>query len=318
MKTLFSYKNQNLNAFPEELRFQPQITNLNLSGNQIRKFPDWIGKLKSLKVLYLSDNKIEDLAPIGELPNLTVLYLNNNKIKRLPKEISALTSLKRLFLNVNQIVEIPHYINCLTSLEQLQLDHNRIETIHQNIGLLKQLEVLRMSSNSIRELPETISNLIKIKGLDISNNEIIELPENIGKMSHLEHLECYSNQIEELPESLCFLDSLKSLNIGNNRIRKVMHVSDSIEQLSIYNNPIDYLDPEIVEAIASKTDAHYNYIFLDEKQYSCLYLGELEINKGIKLVNLTDKNMSWQNRKHLPTSLQSKWQIEADRPGDFN
>ncbi len=316
MKTLFSYKNQKLTKFPFALKFQKQITNLNLSDNSIHKFPRWIYKLENLKVLYLSNNKIEDLSPLQHLPNLTVLHLNDNQITEIPLEIIKLKKLKRLYLNNNLITEIPEFIDNFKDLEYLLLANNEIKNIHENIGRLHKLKNLILFNNRISILPDTIGNLNSLTYLQVSFNEIKILPNTLGNLSKMTDFECFSNKLKSLPKNFNEAKCLINLNIADNQFKTIDNIPLTIERLSIYNNPVQTIDQNIIDSIEKKSDDRYCYIFVDQSQLNLIPSAQLTIRKGLRLVDLDKKSMDWRNAKHIPSALQSKWNIKIERPSE--
>ena len=66
--------------------------------------------LKSLKQLYLAQNKIEDLTPLSKLKSLETLHLRENEISSL-LGLKDLTQLKEINLRTNKIVQINEFDN---------------------------------------------------------------------------------------------------------------------------------------------------------------------------------------------------------------
>lgn len=83
------------------------LEELNLSFNGLTgALPSQLGKLKDLRVLNASNNKMTGVpAEIGQLQNLEVLDLSNNQLTGLPNELANLKNLKTLNLSGNQYSE---------------------------------------------------------------------------------------------------------------------------------------------------------------------------------------------------------------------
>lgn len=88
----------------ELLCMTSSLTQLYLAKNEIRELPQQFNKLRQLKVLDLSGNKIQQLhvkgqCSIGSLENLEELYLNDNRLKDLPTVFQNYGKLKILGLD---------------------------------------------------------------------------------------------------------------------------------------------------------------------------------------------------------------------------
>ena len=114
----------NLLEVPEELLKIKLIKRINLSGNKIEKLPDWFREFENLEVLDLKDCQLKQLFPeINKLKNLKVLYLSRNNLTELPNTLSDLDNLKLLFAKNNQISHLP---NWAFSIETFDYDNNPV------------------------------------------------------------------------------------------------------------------------------------------------------------------------------------------------
>ena len=96
-----------------------------------------IGKLRSLKELYVRSNKLVKLSPeIGNCTFLTLLYLYENQIKSLPPTIGHLSSLTEISLNSNALSELPREFGQLTSLTKCDLSRNELSDLPQEVSVL--------------------------------------------------------------------------------------------------------------------------------------------------------------------------------------
>lgn len=128
---------------------------VDLSGNQLRKFPNaLLQKLPHLENLDLSNNRLETIAAnsLDSLTQLERLNLQDNKLDNLDATIFQNThNLTHLFLSRNKLSKIPQNLfQELTQLKILSLEDNQLS--HIPPGLLDQL-------NSLDE-----------QGLDLSGN----------------------------------------------------------------------------------------------------------------------------------------------------
>ncbi|KAB7500479.1 Leucine-rich repeat-containing protein 59 [Armadillidium nasatum] len=89
----------------EEIALFPKVTNLDLSRNEIIKFPqNFVQCLQDLTKLDLNSNFLRELPNnFGALSNLEYLNLNNNKLTDLPLSFSNLKNLTYLNLSDNPL-----------------------------------------------------------------------------------------------------------------------------------------------------------------------------------------------------------------------
>lgn len=76
------------------------ITELKLSGKEIKTLPGEIFEMENLKVLDISNNELDELpSEIKNLKNLKILIMNGNNLYELPEELSRLKFLKEIYLD---------------------------------------------------------------------------------------------------------------------------------------------------------------------------------------------------------------------------
>ena len=99
-----------------------KVTALEIRGVGLKRVPESIRNLKSLKALTLSYNELTTLPEsIGDLKSVGQMFLHGNKLISLPTSIGGLESLRCLWLQENQLTELPD------SFFKLQLDELKIE-----------------------------------------------------------------------------------------------------------------------------------------------------------------------------------------------
>ncbi|PAV12530.1 hypothetical protein ASJ81_05925 [Methanosarcina spelaei] len=198
---------------------EKNLTNLNLSGNQLTQVPREIGELKNLTILDLSENTLTTLPQeIGELKNLTTLDLSRNQLMQLPSEIGKLKNLTILNLYDNQLTELPREIKELKNLKALTLFNNKLTQIPPEIGELKNLETLFLYCNQLTQLPSEIGKLKNLSILALSKNKLTQLPSEIGRLKNLETLSLYRNQMTQLPPEIGELKNLKTLYVDDDKL----------------------------------------------------------------------------------------------------
>ncbi len=156
------------------------LTQLDLSGHQIKALPPEIGKLTSLTWLDINGNQLTGLpSEIGKLTSLTKLDLTENQLTGLPPEIGKLTRLTRLDLSENQLTGLPSEIGKLTSLTRLDLSENQLTGLPPEISKLTSLRWLYLNGNKLKKLPPEINKLTSLTQLYLNENKQLEIPPEI-------------------------------------------------------------------------------------------------------------------------------------------
>jgi len=163
-----------IKRLPEKLFELTQLTDLNLSGNELEILPD----------------------DISRLTNLRVLDLAGNLLTQLPETIGSLSQLKHLDLAYNRLKHLPKTFKQLTHLEYLDCCSNQLNQLPKNLSLCTRLNTLRLSENELYQVPETISELRQLMVLDLSFNNLEDLPLNIEKLKQLKELQLNGNLLD--------------------------------------------------------------------------------------------------------------------------
>jgi small GTP-binding protein len=228
-----------------------EVTELDLSNNQISSLPPEIVQLTNLQSLNIFRNQISSLPPeIVQLTNLQFLNISFNQISSLPREIGQLTNLQSLNISRNQISSLPREIGQLTNLQSLYISGNQFSSLPREIGQLTNLQILYIFINQISSLPPEIVQLTNLQSLNIFRNQISSLPPEIVQLTNLQFLNISFNQISSLPREIGQLTNLQSLNISRNQIsslpREIGQLTN-LQSLDISHNQISSLPPEIVQ-----------------------------------------------------------------------
>lgn len=134
---------------------------MNLSNNNIENLTDKIGKLKSLKILYLFSNKLSELPKsIIELNNLEVLSINSNKFKYL---LYLPNNIRDLDISYNQFVEFPYFILYRHKIKYIDVRHNKLQYFHPQKLKLQTIKIFEGNN-----IPKEI--LIKLEKLNPSKS----------------------------------------------------------------------------------------------------------------------------------------------------
>ena len=136
-----------------------QVTKLNLSGLELKEFPE----------------------NVFDYPNLTKLVLCNNRIKVIPKEILKLNKLKVLDLANNEIAVLQGAVFRLPKLQTLNLYGNHIRKFPKQV-MDSSIQKLIVSNNLIEEgelerLKEKCEVVFTSKNQETSSEEVTQTPE---------------------------------------------------------------------------------------------------------------------------------------------
>lgn len=100
---------------------------LDLSGQELKRIPDYVFNKTDIQRLNLSDNNLGGSlqAEVRQLQNLKALDLSNNHFAGVPAEIGQLKNLEELNLSNNQITGLPYELGNLSKLKVLDLRGNK-------------------------------------------------------------------------------------------------------------------------------------------------------------------------------------------------
>ncbi len=189
-----------LETFPPEIfDLADSLEILDLSNNRLSRLPDDLGRLKKLRILFLSQNLFKEvpqvLAHCTELtmigfksnqiihfdekslpPKVRWLILTDNKIEKLPDSIGELKRLQKLMLAGNRLTSLPDSMSACIELELIRLSANRLETLPPWLFTLPQLAWLACAGN-----PFTNDHLLQHESLAEVAWDDVELHEELGE-----------------------------------------------------------------------------------------------------------------------------------------
>ncbi|XP_042516103.1 receptor-like protein 7 [Macadamia integrifolia] len=243
----FRFGSCNVSKFPDFLRNQMELYELDLSYNRINKLPVFLGDLKELSYLDISSNKFDGVIPnwIWQ-KNFMGLNLSNNFFTGLELPLpnqSDIGSLEYLDLHSNKIQEC---LSIVPYFPQPFNESNR-EFVSHILGnltfLLSQLSYLSISNNKLTgRIPFSFCNGSHLNILDLSNNQLSgTIPTcfgstNLGVLNlegnklhgpippfkhgcNLHTLKLNKNMLQgKIPRSLGNCRDIKVLDIGNNQL----------------------------------------------------------------------------------------------------
>ena len=137
------------------------------------KFDGRLSRLKDLRELDLSMNKLKELPKCINQMKLSSLVLISNHLESLPEEFGTgqlAEHLTNLDLSNNNISALCMEFYGFSELLSLNLSSNKLTELNPNLILFQKLESLRLHSNSLISLPISIYKLKKLSLLDITQN----------------------------------------------------------------------------------------------------------------------------------------------------
>ena len=206
------------------------ITNLDLSGNQIRNIPDhFFEGFNRLTLLRLNNNQIENFPDsILELGELAHLFLEHNQLRSLPTEINNLP-LAVLHVDNNQLdnetIEFLQYLHTTRRIFEIEFDGEILNISEEENGSLSFSEDEDEEDREVR-LKEIIENLQKNGKLNLSNqrltdeflNEFLEVYKDVIKDKKITSLILSNNELTKLPDCINEFDHLQELYVDDNNI----------------------------------------------------------------------------------------------------
>ncbi|KAJ1416269.1 Leucine-rich repeat [Sesbania bispinosa] len=249
------------------------LTHLDLSYNGLYgTFPQEIFQKETLSVIDISGNEnlhglFPDFPLNGSLQ--TIRVSNTNFSGPLPHSIGNLRHLSELVISTCQLNgTIPNSVSNLTTLNYLDLSYNSLTGPIPSFGMLNKLTHLDLSHNAFSGTFPSSSHFQGLHNLDLSYNS-------------------FSGSI---PSSLFTLPLLQQIDLSNNHFNQVdesVNVSSSVLQtLNLNSNNLSGPFPESI------WDLHALY---DLDLSSNKFHGLVQLNKLLKLINLTTLDLSYNN-----------------------
>ncbi|XP_030387784.1 toll-like receptor 7 [Scaptodrosophila lebanonensis] len=249
-----------LELYPDSLNGLKQLTELNLSENNLRALPAGF------------------LCPVG---NLQTLNLTHNRIR---------TAEQLGFANMN--------CNGGSELQLLDASYNELRSITESWGIsrLRRLQHLNLQHNNISELSgEALAGLASLRIVNLSNNHLETLPEGLFAGSkELREIHLQHNELYELPRGLFHrLEQLLVVDLSGNQLTS-NHVDNTtfaglirLIVLNLAHNALTRIDYRTFKEL-------YFLQILNLRNNS---IGHIEDNAFLPLYNLHTLNLA-ENRLH--------------------
>jgi len=231
---------------------------LDVSHNQLESMPSKFMEFEEIRVLDLSNNRLEVFNFDEHPSNIECLNLSRNGLRNIPKNIEKFENLRILNLSCNQLAEI-NLLPSLFLLEWLDISHNRIRRLPENITNLSKLTTLNVSSNFLKDLPKTLDvsdndypyKALSLIKFDIRGNTIGDIPDDIlnsQKFSSI--ITYYFDQTRNEPKTP--LNEVKVILVGESDVGK----TSLVKRLTIGNFRSD--EPQTKGIEISTHDIHIN------------------------------------------------------------
>ena len=125
-------------AIPKALKRLKELKELSLTGvPALNSLPQWLGDLKKLETIRLSDSKVEGIHPyILQLPVLKKLYLSGNQLQSIHPALPE--SLETLVLSNNRLTTVPASVS---RLQYLNIENNPLQQLPLGLEKIPQLNL---------------------------------------------------------------------------------------------------------------------------------------------------------------------------------
>jgi Leucine-rich repeat (LRR) protein len=184
----------------------------------IEELPPNFHRLPKLEKLWLRSKPFESLGTnIGKIRSLRVLHVS--ECSSIPSEIGRLESLESVYFLDGSVERIPDEIGMLQNLRRLILNGNRISSVPSSLGGLKQLSTLDLCRNQIGSLPDLITANDAIRTLLLGDNQLSRLPrfpKRPSRYKSMHEIDLSFNQFDTIPESILDIDFLDTLIMCGN------------------------------------------------------------------------------------------------------
>lgn len=228
-------------------KYWKQLTELNLSRNDLTSIPTGISYLSSLEVLNISHNHLEgdeDIPlSVRELGCLKYLNVSHNRLSKFPCHVVACIRLESVHLASNRITEFGEFtIDPRNNITILDLSSNKLETIPDALAGFRRLEILNLSNNQITDIPDEFEKgLPRLKSADLSRNRLTCLPKVVCQSDRrlqdcklsantlhainewqaaAELLELDDNEVDSIPDWIYDISDLHGLNVVANNMHE--------------------------------------------------------------------------------------------------
>ncbi|XP_064414953.1 protein flightless-1 homolog [Latimeria chalumnae] len=311
---------------PDDIFQLDDLSVLDLSYNQLTECPRELESSKTMLVLNLSHNSIDNIPNqlFINLTDLLYLDLSDNKLESLPPQMRRLVHLQTLILNNNPLMHAQlRQLPAMTALQTLHLRNTQRTQSNLPTSLegLTNLVDIDLSCNDLSRVPECLYTLSNLKRLNLSSNQISDLSLCIDQWTPLETLNLSRNQLTSLPSAICKLSKVKKLYLNTNKldfdgIPSGIGKLASLEEFMAANNNLELIPESLCRCVKLKK------LVLNKNRLVTIpeaihFLADLEILDVRENPNLVmppkpvDKTAEWYN---IDFSLQNQLRLAGASP----
>ena len=180
------------------------IHTLNLSGNNLDKFPLAVQQLKCIRKLDISNNPgVVFPDSLQNLQTLEIFNASTCELNSFPRFLLKLPKIKRIALNRNTIETIPNKWNSI-HLKNLSLKANRgLQVSSDTLSGIGSIEQLFLSSCGLTQIPELILHVPILQILNLEDNPITRIPEDVYRaIKGIGRLQLNASNLIESPKEI--------------------------------------------------------------------------------------------------------------------
>jgi Leucine-rich repeat (LRR) protein len=287
----------------KNVQFNENLVGLSVRFNFISNLSEIFSP--SLKSLYLSSNRIQEINFVSHLPNLERLDLSQNRLISLnDKSFSQLNKLKYLNLSWNKLDFESNlsYFGGQNNLEQLDISFNQIKYLNTNktFQYLASLKSLNVSNNKLNTLNAFLFGyLTQLNVLNLASNNLYSLNEgcflNFSQLKMLKLSDNQLNGLRFLRENRNFTKSLQSLELDYNSISFIgandFEFNKELKFLNLNSNPIKSIHVNTFEKMAFLISLKLSNTSINELFINITSLKELDLSYTANLTLVKVENV---------------------------
>ncbi|TDG53180.1 hypothetical protein AWZ03_000723 [Drosophila navojoa] len=320
-----------LELYPDSLNGLKQLTELDLSDNNLRALPSgFLCPVGNLQTLNLTRNRIRTAEQLGFADMNCGANGGASGASGSGSGSSSGSELQLLDASYNELRSITESwgISRLRRLQHLNLQHNNISELSgEALAGLASLRIVNLSNNHLETLPEGLfAGSKELREIHLQNNELYELPK--GLFHRLEQLlvvdlsgnQLTSNHVDNT--TFAGLIRLIVLNLAHNALTRIDYRTFKelyfLQILNLRNNSIGHIEDNAflpLYNLHTLNLAENRLHTLDDKLFNGLYvLSKLTLNNNLISVvepavfkncsDLKELDLSSNQLNEVPRALQ--------------